>query len=173
MDGGILPAHPFADGGATADVPIIVGTNRDEGQVTLLVGPDEFKASNREEMLGKAKVLAGEKGVAVAEMYLKKHPNASFEDALVAASTENRQRAAAHTLADRKVAQGKAPIFMYRMDWQSPVVFRERKVRAAHGVELSLPGGHDESRTASSRVSRGRRAQRPGACFLPVLYRHV
>jgi para-nitrobenzyl esterase len=41
-------------------------------------------------------------------------------------------------LSERKVAQGKAPIFVYRMDWQSPVVFRERKVRAAHGVELSM-----------------------------------
>ena len=138
VDGGVLPAHPFAAPGATADVPLIVGSNRDEAQVTFLVGPEEYKAPTAEIMRAKAKVFNGEKGVALAELYLKKNPGASFEDALVASSTECRQRAAVHVLSERQVVQGKAPLFVYRTDWRSPVVFRERKVRAAHGVELSM-----------------------------------
>jgi para-nitrobenzyl esterase len=138
LDGSVLPAHPFAPGGATADVPMIVGSNKDEAQVTFMVAPEMYKVANEEELRAKSRIVAGEKGVALADMYRRKHADASLEDALVAVATETGMRLAAHTLADRKVAQGKAPLFMYRVDFQSPSIFRGRKFRAAHTVELTL-----------------------------------
>jgi para-nitrobenzyl esterase len=138
LDGSVLPAHPFAQGGTTADVPIVVGTTRGEAQVTFFTAPELYKVSSEEEMRSKIRLIAGDKGEALAEMYRRKHPDASFEDALVAAATEMRQRKEAYALVDHKLASGKAPLYMYRMDWESPAVFRGKKIKSAHSVEISL-----------------------------------
>ena len=39
-----------------------------------------------------------------------------------------------HTEADRKVAQGKAPVYKYYFTWQSPA--REGKLRSFHTLEI-------------------------------------
>ena len=37
-------------------------------------------------------------------------------------------------LAERKAALGKAPVFLYRFDWESPVL--DGKLRSSHGMEM-------------------------------------
>ena len=163
LDGSVLPAHPFDTGGMTADVPIIVGTTKGETQVQFFTAPDLQKINSEEEMRAKVRLLAGEKGDALAQMYRRKHPDASIDEVLVAAVTETKQRKEAYALVDRRV--GKAPLYMYRMDWESPAVFRGKKIKSAHSVDISLvfdavehephpTGGGPEARAMARKMSK-------------------
>jgi para-nitrobenzyl esterase len=184
VDGTALPVRPFdaAASGATADVPIVIGTNRDEVQIQLVVSTDLFKIGSEEELKAKLDAVAGDKGEALARLYRRKHPTASLEDAFVAAVTEIRHRRSTVQFAETKIAHWKAPLYMYRMDFQSPSIFRGRKLRASHDMELTLvfdtvdlfpgpTGGGPAARATARNMSRSWAAfahtGRPDAAGLP------
>jgi para-nitrobenzyl esterase len=52
-------------------------------------------------------------------------------------------RHAAHLIAQRKHAQGAAPVFLYTFTWRSPV--RQGKLRSMHGMELPFVFDHPDS----------------------------
>lgn len=74
-------------------------------------------------------------------LYRKNRPNYSTADiALAIAGDNSALRTSAYTIAERKFAQGRAPVFMYLFQWKSPV--NNGKLRSMHTMELPFVFDH-------------------------------
>jgi para-nitrobenzyl esterase len=135
-----LPQHPeaaLADGSA-ADVPLIVGTNKDEATMFLLVagmGPD---VPVTEEVLEMAlEVTIGEKGKEVLSSYRTAQSDATALELLVAIQSDQMMRIPSIRLVEHRLDRGcRTPVFMYLLAWESPAM--DGFVRATHGLDVPL-----------------------------------
>ena len=132
VDGRALPSDPF-DATApaiSADVPLIIGSVSTEG--TFFTPPDSPLFSLDEAgMRARLTPRFGEATDKLIDLYRKEMPNASPSQIyfLITAFPT-----AAITQAERKVAQGKAPVYMYLFTWETPVEGGKR--HSPHTVEL-------------------------------------
>jgi para-nitrobenzyl esterase len=151
VDGTYLPQHPF-DPDAPAiskQKPLIVGYNRDETIFFLMRDPDVFKLSEEGLKQRLAKEL-GAKADDVYATYRHTRPHASATDRYIAISSANMIGLGAVTIAERKYAQGGAPVFMYIFAHESPnlVPGTDHTMGAAHALEIPYkfnlvqPGGN-------------------------------
>jgi para-nitrobenzyl esterase len=149
VDGSTLPAHPFNPASPlSATVPILTGSNECEGipygnpddpywqsepagddalrtRVTQLLKVDDADAS---------RLIA---------LYRSNRPDETSADlAAVIGGAASDLRAAAGTIAAARHAQGRAPVYVYRFNWRSPV--REGKLRSMHGMELPFVFDHPD-----------------------------
>ena len=132
VDGRALPRDPFdpAAPDISADVPLIVGTVNTEG--TFFTQPDSPLFSLDEAgMRTRLTPRFGDATDKLIDVYRKEMPNASPSQIyfLITAFPT-----AAITQAERKVAQGKAPVYMYLFTWETPVEGGKR--HSPHTVEL-------------------------------------
>lgn len=132
VDGRALPRDPFDPSAPdiSADVPLIVGTVNTEG--TFFTPPDSPLFSLDEAgMRTRLTPRFGNATDKLIDLYRKEMPNASPSQIyfLITAFPT-----AAITLAERKVAQGKAPVYMYLFTWETPVEGGKR--HSPHTVEL-------------------------------------
>ncbi|MGE0593370.1 MAG: carboxylesterase/lipase family protein [Vicinamibacterales bacterium] len=142
VDGRVLAVHPFSPGASAlaADVPILCGSNETEG-VPYGNPDDPFwtseptdDASLRQQIVRQLRIEAPEADELIA-LYRRGRPGASPGDlALVMAADNSPLRLSSYTIAERKHAQGQAPVFMYYFDWRSPV--RGGKLRSMHCMEI-------------------------------------
>jgi para-nitrobenzyl esterase len=141
VDGTVLPNHPF-DPTAPAiskNKPILIGTNRDESAFMFLSDPTKsvFKLTDAtlEERL---KREYGENAGTVLETYRRTRPGASPVDLYIAISTSSMFWTGSVTLAERKYAQGGAPVYMYMLMYQSNWVIpgTDHKLGSAHATDL-------------------------------------
>jgi para-nitrobenzyl esterase len=136
VDGKFLPQHPF-DPVATpvsADIPLLVGCTRDEA--TLFYLRDEAVFSLDESGL-RARVLEMMDEPAASrtiEVYRKAHAGASPSELFLLIASDRLARRDAIRLAERKFAQGRAPVYMYLFTWKSPAL--NGRLRAPHTVEI-------------------------------------
>ena len=76
-------------------------------------------------------------------LYRSHRPRDTAGDlAAVMAGDVSDLRRAAETIAAAKHAQGRAPVYLYRFTWRSPV--RGGKLRSMHGMELPFVFGHPD-----------------------------
>jgi para-nitrobenzyl esterase len=132
VDGRALPSDPFdpAAPEISADVPLIVGSVNTEG--TFFTPPDSPLFSLDEAgMRTRLTPRYGESTEKLIELYRKEMPNASPSEIYFLI---NAFPAAAITQSERKVAQGKAPVYMYLFTWETPVEGGKR--HSPHTVEL-------------------------------------
>jgi para-nitrobenzyl esterase len=124
VDDIVLPGGPWQPAGpaVSANIPMIIGTTRTE--TTALIGaahPEYFGLDDA----GLPKALAGwlpDKDIArVLAGFRKLMPSASPSDLFFAITTDRRVRQQAWTQAERKAAQGAAPVWLYELDWATPV----------------------------------------------------
>jgi para-nitrobenzyl esterase len=132
VDGRSLPRDPFdpAAPEISADVPLIVGSVNTEG--TFFTPADSPLFSLDEAgMRTRLQPRYGEATEKLVDLYRKEMPNASPSEIyfLITAFPS-----AAITQAERKAAQGKAPVFMYLFTWETPVEGGKR--HSPHTVEL-------------------------------------
>jgi para-nitrobenzyl esterase len=134
MDGNYLPVHPFDPEPAptSIDIPFMLGTNRDE-QALWLVNDPRAGQIDEAEMRERLSRMLGDRMEEILVVYRESRPDATPWDLLVGISSEAR-RLAANTVADRKVAAGGAPVYMYLFDWESDA--RGGLLKAAHGMEI-------------------------------------
>ena len=137
VDGTILPGHPF-DPVATevsADIPILVGGVKDE--MAIYLAPDD-KVWNRvlteDEMRAQIMPVAGAATDRVIELYRTLFPGSSPADRLISALTDSNFRIRSLLLAERKAAQGRAPVWLYSFDWETPVF--GGKLKAYHALDV-------------------------------------
>ena len=136
VDGKILPQHPF-DPVATpvsADIPLLVGCTRDEATLFYLRDEAVFsldEAGLRARMLDMMEEPAASRTIAA---YRKAHSDASPSELFLLIASDRLARRDAIRLAERKFAQGRAPVYMYLFTWRSPAL--NGRLRAPHTVEI-------------------------------------
>jgi para-nitrobenzyl esterase len=136
VDGHYLPVHPFDPVAAptAADVPLIIGSNRDEALLTLSGDPRRRRLTEPELRQRVTPLLVNHLDKII-NVYKKKRPEATPWDLLVGIQSEGARRSSI-LLAERKVAGGKAPVYMYLFTWQSD--YKGYLLKASHAMELSF-----------------------------------
>jgi para-nitrobenzyl esterase len=150
VDGTTLPAHPFEPAASplSASIPILTGSNECEavpyGDPSAAYWTRE-PANDTELRAALRQIVAmsdADAGRLVA-LYRSRRPNASPGDlAAIMAGDNSMLRLSSYAIAERKFAQGAAPVYLYYFDWYSPV--RGGKLRAMHGMELPFVFAHPD-----------------------------
>ncbi len=137
VEGHDLPHHPF-DPTATDlsdDVPVMVGGTKDENAIFL--APDDAvwnRTLSEDELKTRAaKVAAGDTD-AVLALYRRMHPGMNPAELLIEITTDSNFWVRSVLLAERKAAKGKAPVYMYSFNWQTPVF--DGKLMAPHALDV-------------------------------------
>jgi para-nitrobenzyl esterase len=137
VGGPAIPEHPFdpAATAVSADVPVLVGTNKDEGTFLLQSDRDLFTL---DEAGSKTRVrdfmgddASTDRAIA---LYRRLYPDLSPTYRWVRINTDGRMRMSAITLAERKAALGQAPAYMYYFAWDT--VGFGGKYKAMHMSEI-------------------------------------
>jgi len=132
VDGRSLPNDPFdpAAPEISADIPLIIGTVNTEG--TFFTPPESPLFSLDETgMRTRLAQRFGDSTDKLIDLYRKEIPNASPSQIYFLITA---YPSAAITQAERKVAQSKAPVYMYLFTWETPVEGGKRF--SPHTVEL-------------------------------------
>jgi para-nitrobenzyl esterase len=128
-----LPEHPgdAIKNGTAADVPMIIGCNRDEATLFLAMEPglDGLTVLDGDHVPPRLKSL-GERARPIIETYRRTRPDASPKDLLVAIESDRMMRIPSIELTERKLAGGKGPVFMYLFCWAAG------PLGSAHGYEI-------------------------------------
>jgi len=150
VDGRTLPSHPFdpAASELSASVPLLVGSNECEG--IPYGNPDDpywkTEPSTFVELREQVKRIVKSSDAdadRLIEIYRSHRPTETPGDiAAVMAGDASALRRAAHVIAQRKFAQGRAPVYLYSFTWRSPV--RGGKLRSMHGMELPFVFDHPD-----------------------------
>lgn len=146
-----LPDHPGSaiKNGTAADVPMMIGTNRDEATLFLAMNGGQSASLDGDGLLKKLALL-GDAAPAIVDAYQTSRPDASPYDVLVAIESDRMMRIPSIELAERKLAGGTAPVFMYLFRWASG------PLRSAHGFEIAF--AFDNARPPVMPASEGRQA---------------
>lgn len=131
LDGVAILDHPVQEltVGTAADVPVIVGCNRDEGAGGLPRDIDEDGLRAR-----LAQMADTDDGASVERLlatYRHEHPDASLVDILSFAITDQRMRAGSIALAEAKAKGTSTPVWQYFFTYQLAG-------RAGHGYEIAF-----------------------------------
>lgn len=144
VDGTVLPRHPveaFADG-AAADVPVLVGSNRDEARL-FLVAAGTIDLVDEPTLLGGAAAYG--LGAEAVQLYRDARPGASPGDVLAAVVTDWFFAVPAIRHAEARAAGG-GTTWAYRFDRPRPA--DNRGLGAAHAVEIPFVFGTAHQETA-------------------------
>ncbi|MGE3818856.1 MAG: carboxylesterase/lipase family protein [Isosphaeraceae bacterium] len=161
VDGEVLPTHPFdpAAPAISSDVPMLIGTNRDEF-VNGVGNPDAY-ALNAAQLEERLKPRFGTRTAAIIAAYREEYPDAKPFDLLSAISSAAIRQGAVEQ-AQRKAALGRAPAYLYLFSWRTPML--EGRPGAFHSSEITfvfdnadrcvnLTGGLPEVIDLSTRMS--------------------
>ena len=139
VDGKSLP-HSVFDPSATTisqNVPLLIGST--ETEVTWNVNTDYTApaddAALRERVKRTLRTADDARADQIVATYRKGRPTASNLDlALIIETDASQFRSGTDTQAERKAALGKAPVYMYRFQWYSPV--SGGRLRAMHCMDI-------------------------------------
>jgi len=135
VDGKALPSHPWdpVAPALSANIPLLIGWARTEE--TLYDRPTAEKLALDEAGLKKrAADRVGGDPDRVIEAFRKAHPDATPWDLWILLATDHPRGAYTRELAKRKAAQGGAPAYVYRFDWETPE--GGGHMRSPHTVEI-------------------------------------
>jgi para-nitrobenzyl esterase len=130
-----LPAHPFDPASPEGqDVPLIIGTNKDEMALFLAREPG---AGHLEEaaLVDRLRRVFGDRTEHVIDAHRRARPEETPWDLLVSITSEDRRLLSIET-AEAKATQtaqrGGAPVYMYLLTWESD----HELLKAAHTMEI-------------------------------------
>lgn len=135
MDGGVIPQQPFDPVAPTisANVPLLIGTNKDE--ITLFTLADAGLATLDEAGLSaRVSQFAGAKTDELIAAYRGAQPQGSPADIYTAIGSDRMMRINSITLAERKYAQGAAPVYMYLFTWETSIL--NGRLKSTHALEI-------------------------------------
>jgi para-nitrobenzyl esterase len=160
-----LPRHPFSPDApqVSADVPLVVGYNTDETTV-LFPPPGVFDLDWPGLTAQLAQQIPGQDVKPLVAQMRALRPQATPSDLYFTITTERGMGANATAVAERKSALGRAPVYLYRLEWTTPV--EGGRLRAPHALDLPLvfdnvalsssligPAGADAQRVADAMSS--------------------
>jgi para-nitrobenzyl esterase len=131
-DGQVLPGNPFDPSApaVSAGVPLMIGTNQDE--MTLFLHGKLGVMTDGLPRMGLGR-LAGDAKDRVFDHYRRAMPDAPARDVIIMAGSDL-FRASSLLVAERKVAQAAAPVYVYLFTWETPVL--DGKLKATHALEI-------------------------------------
>jgi para-nitrobenzyl esterase len=137
VDGRALPSDPFAPAApeVSRNIPVMIGSTKDEATLFLSADPN-FHNMTAEQARAHIGAIAGAKGDAAFKLYQGLRPADPPTYWVTAAMTDRMTRMDSIRLAERKLAQRAAPVFMYRLDWQTPIL--NGVMRSPHGLDVPL-----------------------------------
>ena len=152
LDGVAIPRHPFdPDAPAVSDdVPLLIGNNRTEATFPpFMSSTPADRAMDAAGLRERLKAGYPKANVdALIAAYRQADPAGTPFDVLVRITTDRVMGANTILLAERKVARGRAPVYVYRFDWESSVMDGHRK--AMHIMEV--PFAFDNTIRAAAMV---------------------
>lgn len=164
VDGANLPRNPFdPDAPAiSADVPLIIGTNKTEATYMMINELDAVYSLDEGRLETRLRFLLKDKTDSVLGAYRRLYPKASPTDLLIQISTDRGAWINSITLAERKAALRRGPVYMYMWAWHTPVM--DGRLRSPHGGEMSFvfdttdvaysaTGGGPEARSLAAKMS--------------------
>ncbi len=139
VDGTALPAGPWwpVPPAISANVPLMIGTTATE--MTMLIGGGDPATFTLDEAgLGQRLALRfkPEEIERVLAFYRAARPGASPSDLFFTIATANSFQKGAWTQAAQKASQNAAPVYLYEVDWKTPV--EGGKWQSPHSLELAL-----------------------------------
>ncbi len=139
IDGHSLLRHPWDPDAPeiSADIPLMIGNDKDELSLFSLANENLYKlddAGLRAELV-KAKV-PDDKVDALLSLYKRDHPKESPSDLYFRIATDRGARYNAARQAELQLARGKARVFVYYCQWNTPLA--DGKIRAFHTSDLPL-----------------------------------
>ncbi|HLZ75668.1 carboxylesterase/lipase family protein [Phenylobacterium sp.] len=152
VDGVALPRDPFEPDASplNADVPLLIGTNKDESTLFML-GHPKFGNFDEADLEKHAKSSAGDKAHALTAAIRAAYPDYSPTHVASGVATAAGMWAGSIKLAERKAAQAAAPVWMYLLTWETPVA--KGRLRSPHAIEIPLV--FDNVEKARNFVGRG------------------
>lgn len=128
-----LPRHPFEpDAPAeSADVPLIVSSTLEDAALVLKrydIDEPTLQAALTER-------FGSEQGPEIYQLYRGAEPRRAPHLLLSQVLTDAGFRRGVHTQAERKAAQGTAPVWVYQWDWATPAY--DGKFGAIHGIDVA------------------------------------
>jgi para-nitrobenzyl esterase len=137
LDPDVLPAHPFHPTATriSEDVPVMVGWNKTEATIFMATDKDAFSLDEA----GLKKRLEGMVGAdadALIKMYRSENPNMMPSAIFFHVASYSMMGSGSATIAERKAALGRAPAYLYRFDWETPIM--GGKFLSPHGLEMPM-----------------------------------
>jgi para-nitrobenzyl esterase len=137
VDGRTLTHDPFDPGAPeeSAAIPLLIGTVEEEVNFFPATPLDPIDDADLHKRVKQAARGADDAAVDhLIAIYKKGRPSKSNVEIYQIIASDAGFSGGVHTEADRKAAQGKAPVFKYYFTWQSPV--HEGKLRSFHTLEI-------------------------------------
>ena len=136
VDGRTLPTHPFDPAASphAADVRIMVGSTKDEATNVVLSDPTWESMTDAQLEARVAGIVGPDHAAETIALYRAQAPGDRPMHLWTSILTDQMFTTSSITLAERKHAQGTTPVYMYKIDWESPVL--GGKLRSPHAVEL-------------------------------------
>ena len=135
-----LPDYAFDPVATTvsADVPIMVGTNRHEmAYFARTRDPEVYQRTLSEEGLrGRVEVMVGDRADRVLATYARHYPDADPSVRWILMLSDRTYRYNSITLAQRKALQARGPVWMYFFTWETPV--DEGRLMSHHALEITF-----------------------------------
>lgn len=124
LDGVVFKHHPF-DPTASAlsrDIPLLIGATANEATFFLAGNPKNFSLTAEQTRARVKRFLRLDDHAthALIAEYEAAHPKASPSELLIAIAGDYNYRLPTFLIADRKAAQGGAPVYAYQFNWKSP-----------------------------------------------------
>jgi para-nitrobenzyl esterase len=164
VDGGFLPRQPVdaLDAGMSADIPLIIGSNRDEA--TLFFAGDRALRPDGPG-LDDAALLArlaglGDDATPVVTAYRESRPEATNAELYLAIMSDQLMRIPSIRLAEHKLAGGPARVFSYLFCWAAGAL------GSAHGYEIPFVFDNARPPVLHSSESRQRLADQMSEAWL-------
>jgi para-nitrobenzyl esterase len=161
LDPEVLPAHPFEPVASSLshDVPIVVGWNRTE---MTLFAPEPVLDLSEAELLPRFAALVGDDADEAVAVYRARYPDASPARLYQYLHTDVTMLPFAPVIAERHADLGGAASYLYRLDWETPVL--GGRLMSPHALEIALVfdtvaaaaalnGGGDRPQALADRMS--------------------
>ncbi|HVB23464.1 MAG TPA: carboxylesterase/lipase family protein [Ktedonobacteraceae bacterium] len=143
LDGQVLPRHPFdpVAPAISAQVPLIIGTNKDEATLFLLAD-SELATLDETGLRARVQMMAGGATDRLIAAYRYVYPQYSPADLFAAVMGDHMMRMNSITLAERKYAQRAAPVYMYLFTYETPAL--DGRLKSCHALEIPFVFGNVE-----------------------------
>jgi para-nitrobenzyl esterase len=156
IDGITLLQHPFEPDapGESADIPLMIGTTKDELTIFLATIPG-FGTMGDAEAAAILEAFTGAPAQEALAFYATLQPQETPTYRLVNLLTDRLAHRPSTTITERKAVQGRGPVYHYLLAWETPVA--GGIMRSTHALDVPLV--FDNTAFAKGLVGRGPGAQ--------------